>query len=234
MNELPVPEVIEPLMLRRFRGFLPVVIDVETGGFQPSTDALLQIAAVFVEIDREGQLYRGATHSYHVKPFENSRLDPASLQVNKIDPWHPLRPAIDESDALGRIFREIRNAIRTHGCRRAVLVGHNASFDLAFLNAAVARTGMKRNPFHPFSSFDTATLAGAALGQTVLAKATAVAGMQWDKASAHSATYDAERTADLFCLICNTLTESFARASQRAQALGWTAIASAPSEADES
>jgi ribonuclease T len=226
--------VREPLMLRRFRGFLPVVIDVETGGFVASTDALLQIAAVFVEIDAAGKLYRGATHSYHVRPFENSRLDPASLQVNKIDPWHPLRPAIDEADALGRIFRDIRAALRVQGCRRAVLVGHNASFDLGFLNAAVVRTGIKRNPFHPFSCFDTATLAGAALGQTVLAKATAVAGMQWDKSAAHSASYDAERTADLFCLVCNELADSYSRAEQRARALGWTPLMSAPSEPEES
>jgi ribonuclease T len=225
--------VLAPLMARRFRGFLPVVVDVETGGFQASTDALLQIAAVLIEIDPNGRLYRGETHSYHVRPFENSRLDPASLQVNKIDPWHPLRPAIDEGDALQRIFRAIRAAIRLHGCRRAVLVGHNASFDLAFLNAAVVRTGIKRNPFHPFSSFDTVTLAGAALGQTVLAKASAVAGLAWDKASAHSATYDAERTSDLFCLICNELTDSFARAEQRANALGWMASALVPAEPEE-
>jgi ribonuclease T len=230
----PAPgPALAPLMARRFRGFLPVVVDVETGGFQAGTDALLQIAAVLIEIEPSGILYRGETHSFHVRPFENSRLDPASLQVNKIDPWHPLRPAIDEGDALQRIFRAIRAAIRGHGCRRAVLVGHNASFDLAFLNAAVTRTGLKRNPFHPFSSFDTATLAGAALGQTVLAKASAVAGLHWDKASAHSATYDAERTADLFCLICNELAGSYARAEQRARALGWAALALVPAEPAE-
>ena len=222
-----------PLMARRFRGFLPVVIDVETGGFQASTDALLQIAAVLIEIDANGRLYRGETHSYHVRPFENARLDPASLQVNKIDPWHPLRPAIDEADALQRIFRAIRSAIRVHGCRRAVLVGHNASFDLAFLNAAVLRTGLKRNPFHPFSSFDTVTLAGAALGQTVLAKAAAVAGLPWDKSLAHSATYDAERTGDLFCLICNELAASFARAQQQALTLGWAPLTRGPAEPEE-
>jgi ribonuclease T len=215
-------------MAKRFRGFLPVVVDVETGGFESRTDALLQIAAVLIEIDAGGRLRPGETHSYHVRPFENSRLDPASLQVNKIDPWHPLRPAIDEADALQRIFRPIRAAIRQHRCRRAVLVGHNASFDLAFLNAAVTRTALKRNPFHPFSCFDTATLAGAALGQTVLAKATAVAGLSWDKAAAHSATYDAERTADLFCIICNELSDSFGRAEQRALALGFTVTAPPP------
>jgi len=226
----PQPPAPATPMARRFRGFLPVVVDVETGGFHPSTDALLQIAAVLIDMDAEGRLKRGETHSYHVRPFENARLDPASLQVNKIDPWHPLRPAIDEADALQRVFRAIRATIRAHGCRRAVLVGHNASFDLAFLNAAVTRTGLKRNPFHPFSSFDTATLAGAALGQTVLAKAVAVAGLSWDKSSAHSATYDAERAADLFCLICNQLADSYARAEQRALDFGWASLALVPAE----
>jgi ribonuclease T len=223
-----------PLMVRRFRGFLPVVIDVETGGFQAGTDALLQIAAVLIDIEPGGRLRRGETHTYHVRPFENSRLDPASLLVNKIDPWHPLRPAIDESDALRRIFLAVRAAIRAHGCRRAILVGHNAAFDLAFLNAAVTRTGIKRNPFHPFSCFDTATLAGAALGQTVLAKAVTLAGLSWNKASAHSATYDAERTADLFCVVCNELADSYARAEQRARQLGWQELsASAPDPQDD-
>jgi ribonuclease T len=143
------------------------------------------------------------------------------LQVTGIDPWHPLRPAIDEGDALRRVFQEIRAAIRAHGCRRAVLVGHNAAFDLAFLNAAVERTGIKRNPFHPFSCFDTATLAGAALGQTVLARAVQLAGIEWDSRAAHSARYDAERTADLFCHISNLLHGSFARAEEKARALGW-------------
>ena len=93
---------------------------------------------------------------------------------------------------------------------------------------------MKRNPFHPFSCFDTATLAGAALGQTVLAKALAVAGIQWDPSSAHSASYDAERTADIFCLICNRLHDSFRDAQDRARAMGWmNAAAPAEAAADE-
>lgn len=209
------------LAAKRFRGFLPVVIDVETGGFRAQTDALLEIAAVIIDIAPDGSVRRGASHAFHVKPFEGARLDPASLQVTGIDPWHPLRPAIDEGDALRRVFQEIRAAIRAHGCRRAVLVGHNAAFDLAFLNAAVGRTGIKRNPFHPFSCFDTATLAGAALGQTVLARAVQLAGIEWDSREAHSARYDAERTADLFCHVSNLLHGSFARAEEKARALGW-------------
>jgi len=216
------------LCSKRFRGFLPIVIDVETGGFHAKTDALLEIAAVIIEIDATGWLRRGTTHAYHVKPFEGARLDPASLEVNGIDPWHPLRPAIDEGDALGRLFRDIRIAIRSHGCRRAILVGHNAAFDLAFLNAAVERTGIKRNPFHPFSCFDTATLAGAALGQTVLARAAQLAGIDFDTREAHSAIYDSERTAELFCQICNGMHESFLRAEEKARALGWKDGAPAP------
>jgi ribonuclease T len=220
------------LMARRFRGYFPVAIDVETGGFNVATDALLEIAVVLIDMDSEGTLRRGATHDFHVKPFEGARLDPASLSVTGIDPWHPLRPALPERDALQRVFREVRHAVRSYNCRRAILVGHNAAFDLAFINAAVARAEVKRNPFHPFSCFDTATLAGAALGQTVLAKAIRVAGLEWDADSAHSARYDAERSADLFCLVCNLLRDSHRGAEERARALGWVSEAS-ESGADE-
>jgi ribonuclease T len=208
-------------MARRFRGFLPVAVDVETGGFNCARDALLQIAAVMIDLDDAGRLVRGATHSYHVKPFEGANIEPAALQVNKIDPWHPLRPALDEREALQRIFKEVRAGMQLAGCKRAILVGHNAWFDLSFLNCAVARSGVKRSPFHPFSSFDTATLAGAAFGQTVLAKAATIAGLGWDSSMAHSASYDAERTAELFCTICNELSGSFQWAENRARDLGW-------------
>ena len=210
-----------PSMVRRFRGFLPVVVDVETGGFDAARDALLQIAAVTVELGADGLLRRGTTLSLHVKPFAGANIEAAALAVNRIDPFHPLRPALDEREVLQRIFKLVRDAIKASGCRRAVLVGHNAWFDLSFLNAAVARTGIKRNPFHPFSSFDTATLAGAALGQTVLAKAAQLAGLGWDSSSAHSATYDAEQTADLFCHVCNALAPHYAAADARARDFGW-------------
>ncbi len=190
-------------MADRFRGFLPVVVDVETGGFNCRTDALLEIAAVLLEFDDDGLLRRRDTLRYHVKPFEGANLEAASLAVNGIDPSHPLRPAIDERDALGRVFRDVRKAMRDSGCNRAVLVGHNAHFDLGFLNEAVARAGIKRNPFHPFSCFDTATMCGVAFGQTVLSRAADAAGFDFDEDAAHSAAYDAEVTADLFCEIVN-------------------------------
>ena len=190
-------------MSNRFRGFLPVVIDVECGGFNPNTDALLEIGAVLIEIQGDGTLKPGESWRYHVQPFEGAKLEPASLAITGIDPFHPLRPAIPEKEALSRLFKDIRGAMKDNDCTKSILVGHNASFDLNFLNAAIARTQIKRNPFHPFSSFDTATLAGVVYGQTVLGKALQAAGIAWDSAEAHSAAYDAMRTAELFCAVCN-------------------------------
>lgn len=190
-------------MSRRFRGFLPVVVDVETGGFNPRTDALLEIAAVILDMDANGDLRPTESHSFHVKPFEGANIEDAALKVNGIDPWHPLRPALDEKEALARIFKATREAMQVQNCTRAILVGHNASFDLSFLYAAAERAGIKRNPFHPFSTFDTVTLAGVACGQTVLRRAAEAFGLPWDDKAAHSALYDTERTAELFCLIVN-------------------------------
>jgi len=207
--ELP-PDLLKgfappPRIGQRFRGFLPVVVDVETGGFNSGTDALLEIAVVLIEFNRDGELVRGETHAAHVEPFAGANIEKASLEVNGIDPTNPLRGALPEKDALAKVFRPVRQAVSEQGCTRAILVGHNAHFDLGFLNAAVNRSEIKRNPFHPFSAFDTVTLSGAALGQTVLARALEAAGLPYDSKEAHSAIYDAERTADLFCLLLNRM-----------------------------
>jgi len=194
-----------PKLGHRFRGFLPVVVDVETGGFNSQTDALLEIAAVILGLDENGDLVRRQTVFAHVDPFPGANLEKASMEVNGIRIDNPLRLAKPEAEALGHIFRPIRQAVSENGCTRAILVGHNAHFDLGFLNAAIARTGVKRSPFHPFSAFDTVTLAGAMLGQTVLARALQVSGLGHDQAEAHSAIYDAEKTADLFCMLINRL-----------------------------
>lgn len=192
----------------RFRGFLPVVIDIETGGFIASTDAILEIAATIVRMDEDGQMRVHRTHSFHVKPFEGANLEQAALDFTGIDPYHPFREAVDEHEALTEIFKVIRKEIRDQQCSRAVLVAHNAHFDAGFITAAVERCEIKRNPFHPFSHFDTATLSGLAFGQTVLAKACGEAGIKFDNAEAHSAAYDADRTAELFCDIVNRWKES--------------------------
>ncbi len=195
----------------RFRGFLPVIIDVETAGFNANTDALLEIAAVTLMINEEQQWCIDEVISKHVEPFEGANLDPASLEFTGIDPEHPFRKqiAISEKDALTEIFKLVRKKIKAHCCNRAILVGHNAHFDLGFLNAAVARCSVKRSPFHPFSTFDTATMAGLAYGQTVLSRAAVEAGLEWNEKEAHSARYDAEQTALLFCEIVNRWNEYF-------------------------
>ncbi|ALM52456.1 ribonuclease T [Halomonas huangheensis] len=201
MSEL----IARELMAQRFRSFLPVVVDIETGGFNPERDAILEIAAVTLTMDPEGNLLPDATHAYHIKPFEGANVEQSALDFTGIRLDDPLRQqvAISEAEALGEIFRPVRKSIKSHACTRAILVGHNAAFDHGFLNAAVNRCDIKRNPFHPFSSFDTASLAGLVYGQTVLARACRAAGIEFDNSSAHSARYDTERTAELFCAMVN-------------------------------
>jgi ribonuclease T len=188
---------------KRFRGYLPVIIDIETAGFNAKKNALLEIAAVIVELNSDYELHITEQYSAHVIPFKNSELDEAALKFNGIDPYHPFRMAMDEKDALDLIFKPIKAAIKRNNCTKAILVGHNPAFDIAFLNAAIHRTQIKRSPFHAFSTFDTATLGGLAYQQTVLAKIAQSAGMEWDSDQAHSALYDAEKTAELFCKIVN-------------------------------
>ena len=190
-------------MADRFRGYYPVVVDVETAGFNDQTDALLEIAAVCLSYDTQGKLVPIATSHYHVEPFEGANIEQAALDFTGIDPFNPLREAVNEKVALKGVFNEIRRHKNPLGCNRAVLVGHNSSFDLGFLKAAVDRCNIKRNPFHLFTSFDTATLAGVMLGQTVLARACDAAGIVFDNNEAHSALYDAEKTAELFCYLVN-------------------------------
>jgi ribonuclease T len=197
------PAIRRKKMSERFRGYLPVVVDVETGGFDWNRHALLEIAVQPVDLDENGRLVPGEIASAHLVPAPGTEIDPKSLQVTGIKLDHPFRLAKAEKDALDHVFAPVRAAVRKHDCQRAILVGHNAHFDLNFLNAAVARTQHKRNPFHPFSVFDTVSLAGIAYGQTVLARAVMAAGLSWNAEEAHSAVYDTERTAELFCKIVN-------------------------------
>lgn len=186
----------------RFDGYLPIVIDIETGGVNPLKSALLEIAAIQV-VYQDGLLQPDTLYSCHVLPFEGAQLDPTALEINRIDPYHPFRFAIDETKALTELFAFAENGLKQSGCRRAVLVGHNAHFDLSFIQAAMKRCKYNKTPFHAFTCFDTATLSGLFFGKTILAKALYAADIPFDKTQAHSAIYDAKRTADLFCYIVN-------------------------------
>ena len=189
----------------RFRGYYPVVVDVETAGFDPLKDALLETAVIFLQVDKDGMWSPLESISKHIQPFPGANLDKAALEFTGIDPDHPFRKeiAVSEKEALREIFQAVKRMMKENGCSRAILVGHNPAFDLSFINAAANRSGLTRNPFHPFSTFDTATLGGLVYGQTVLSRAVKAAGLEWEEDEAHSALYDAERTAELFCSIVN-------------------------------
>ncbi len=189
----------------RFRGFLPVAVDVETGGIDPDRNALLEISAVLFAVGDDGQLAPSEHVWLHVLPFKGAVIEEDALRINRIKPDHPLRPAVPEREALRRVFRVVRRELKATGCSRAILVGHNAHFDLAVVNAAIQRSGIKRNPFHAFSVFDTCTLGGAVYGQTVMSLAAQAAGLEWNEDRAHSALYDAQCCAQLFCEAVNRI-----------------------------
>ena len=195
--------VTSSLLSQRFRGYFPVIIDVETAGFNAQTDALLELAAVTTAMDENGVLFPDKTFHYHIDPFAGANLEKAALDFNGIDPFCALRGAVQESDAMKDLCKQVRKAQKEVDCQRSVIVAHNAAFDQGFVNAALQRCDIKRTPFHPFVSFDTTTLAGLALGQTVLIKACEAAGIEFDQNEAHSALYDTQKTAELFCFIVN-------------------------------
>lgn len=192
-----------PQMNQRFHGYLPVVVDIETGGVNPQTDAVLEIAAVFLKMDKSGVLIPDSTDAYHVLPFEGANLNKDAMEIHGIDPYHPFRLAREEPIIMQEFYELVGKHVKKAGCRRAVLVGHNAHFDLSFINQAASRCSIKDSPFHRFTCFDTATLSALRYGKTVLAKALECADIPFDKNEAHSAVYDAERTAELFCKIIN-------------------------------
>lgn len=206
MTTLTTQNNAAPTLAERFRGFLPVVVDVETAGFNAQTDALLEIACVPILMDDTGKLYQGEALNAHIEPFVGANLEPAALAFTGIKVDSPLRRAIaeDEKSALRRIFKALKEIKKAHNCRQCILVGHNAHFDLGFLNAAIARSNSKNHsPFHAFSVLDTASLAALCYGHTVLARVCKMAGIDFDNDNAHSALYDTQKTAELFCHMIN-------------------------------
>ena len=187
----------------RFRGYLPVVVDLETGGFDRHKNPLLEIGCTFLNW-ADDTLALGDSFSWNIEPFPDSEIDPASLKITGIDLNDPDRDAFVEKDALQEFFKIVRQQLKQVNCTRAVMVAHNAAFDQAFLLSAIERTGIKRSPFHPFTTIDTASLAAVAYGHTVLSEACRRAGIEFQNANAHRAAYDAEQTAQLFCKIVNT------------------------------
>jgi ribonuclease T len=187
----------------RIRGYLPVVIDVETSGFNEQTDALLEICAIILGMDEEGSFFAKTTLHYHVEPFKGANIEASAIKFNGIDIDNPFRLAVSEKKALSEIFDHINEELETEECSRAILVGHNAFFDLGFVKAATLRANLK-SPFHQFSTIDTVSLSALCCGETVLAKAISKMDIEWDNNEAHSALYDTQKTSELFCQIFNS------------------------------
>ena len=187
----------------RIRGYLPVVIDVETSGFNEKTDALLEICAIILGMDEEGSFFAKTTLHYHVEPFKGANIEASAIKFNGIDIDNPFRLAVPEKKAFSEIFDHINEELETEECSRAILVGHNAFFDLGFVKAATLRANLK-SPFHQFSTIDTVSLSALYCGETVLAKAISKMDIEWDNNEAHSALYDTQKTSELFCQIFNS------------------------------
>lgn len=190
-------------LAQRFRGYFPVVIDVETAGFNAQTDAILEIAAVTLKMTHDGELVIDSIFHEHVAPFEGANIEKAAIDFNGIDPFCALRGALPEADVFKSLCKHVRKEQKQADCQRSVIVAHNATFDQSFVNAALARENIKRSPFHPFVSFDTTSLAALSVGQTVLIKACEAAGIEFKQSEAHSALYDTQKTAELFCYMVN-------------------------------
>jgi ribonuclease T len=190
------------VLKNRFRKYLPVVVDVETGGFDPETNAILEIAITLIE-QEDGDFIVGETFRHHITPFEGLIVEDESLEFTKIKLDHPLRNAVSEIDALQDIFKIINKTRNKYECSRAILVGHNAHFDHSFLTASYKRNNIKKTPFHKFSLIDTVSLGVLATGQTVLARICDELDIDYDNDEAHSAAYDTIVTAKVFCSIVN-------------------------------
>ena len=188
---------------QRFRGYYPVVVDVETAGFDPKNSALLEVAFCTLKINENGDFEKDEMFHCNIKPFPNSVIEEANIKFLGIDPFDPAREALDEKVGLLPIFKQLNKKVKKAGCKRAILVGHNAHFDHSFIMAAAERLNFKRNPFHPFTVMDTATLASLFLGHSVLSVACETAGIPFDAGSAHDAAYDTDREAELFCYFVN-------------------------------
>ena len=200
------------MIKERFRKYLPVVVDLETGGFNPKTNAILEIAATLISKNENNQLLEvGETYRYHIEPFEGLVVEQESLDFTKINLNHPLRNAITEKEALDKLFKIINTERTANGCSRAILIGHNAHFDHSFLTEAISRNNLKKSPFHPFSVLDTVTLGALHTKQTVLARICDVLKIDYDSKQAHSAAYDSDITAKVFCKIINEFDSHYSK-----------------------
>ena len=87
----------------RFRGYLPVVLDLETGGFDHQVNPILELACCFVQMQDDRLSIKGQ-ESWNVQPVDGMVVEPASLKVTGIDLDDPHRDAMDEASVLKDFF----------------------------------------------------------------------------------------------------------------------------------
>lgn len=124
-----------------------VVFDTETTGLLPHKDEIVQIGAVRV---LKGRIIEGETIDMLVDP--GMPIPPASTRVHGVtDAMVAGAPGIDSA---GRSFHQF--------ARDAVIVAHNAPFDMAFLRRHAGRMGVSWD--HPI--LDTVLLSAVLFGSS--------------------------------------------------------------------
>lgn len=177
-----------------------VVFDIETTGFSPVHDRIIEIGAVKVE---KGEIKE------RFSSFVNPDV-PIPLEIEKLTGIHDGMvvdaPMIEE--ALPH-FLEF--------CQDAVLVAHNASFDMSFIIENTHRLGMKKE----FTYVDTVGIARLLLPHQAKHKLDAVAktlGISLE--NHHRAVDDAEATAEIFLKFIPMLREAGADDLKAINAMG--------------
>lgn len=158
-----------------------VVFDTETTGLDPEADEIVQIGAVRA---LNGRLVSGETYDTLVDP--GRPIPPASSRVHGV------------TDELVAGAPDVPSALRGFHAfaHDAVLVAHNAPFDLAFLRRGQAAAGVAFD--HPV--LDTVLLSAAIFGETEVHTLDAIAdrlGVRIEGAARHTAMGDAVATASV-------------------------------------
>ena len=121
-----------------------IVIDTETGGLDPDTDTILQVALVASE-DRELVVnVRDDTGQRH----------PDAMAVHKIDWEDHVKTALSPQDAADAILFFLEG-LNLEG--RPVFAGHNVGFDVAFIRR-LFRLGCRPSPVSWHRTLDTHTM----------------------------------------------------------------------------
>lgn len=164
-----------------------VVFDIETTGFSPLKNRIIEIGAVRVEEGRIVDKFSSFVNPDVPIPFEIEKLtginDNMVLDAPKID----------------RVLPEFLEF-----CRGAVMVAHNAGFDISFIKENARQQGLEFNP----TVLDTVSLARVLLPNLNRFKLDTVAKeLKINLANHHRAVDDAGATAEIFVRFIKMLKE---------------------------